>query len=222
MKSRAKAGAAESIDLSAYPQAYLVPALLKVLGDCLTNGHGAGPVLDLGCGDGTLDQYLEAKGYTMIGIDADKSRIRAAKKRDPNGHYAVGSAYENLHVKYGTFPAVISIEVIEHVFDPHRFADTVFSLLEPGGVAIITTPYHGYLKNLALALSGRMDRHFTALWPGGHVKFWSVKTISELLSGAGLAVEQVIRIGRVPPLARSMLIVARKPPGPQPNAGQVH
>ncbi|MBN9308423.1 MAG: class I SAM-dependent methyltransferase [Devosia sp.] len=222
MKSRAKAGTPAPIDLSAYPQAYLVPTLLKVLGDCLTNGHGAGPILDLGCGDGTLDRFLEAKGYTMIGIDADRARVREAKRRDPKGHYVVGSAYENLHTKYGTFPAVISIEVIEHLFDPHRFADTVFSLLEPGGVAIITTPYHGYVKNLALALSGRMDRHFTALWPGGHVKFWSVKTISELLSGAGLAVEQVIRIGRVPPLARSMLIVARKPSGRQPDAVRLH
>lgn len=201
------------MDLAAYPQAYLVPALLKVLGEYLTNGHGAGPILDLGCGDGTLDQYLESRGYVMLGIDADKSRIREAKRRHPQGHYAVGSAYENLHARYGAFPAVISVEVVEHLFDPRRFADTVSSLLEPGGVAIVTTPYHGYLKNLALALSGRMDAHFTAMWAGGHIKFWSVRTITDLLTGAGLTVERVIRVGRVPPLARSMLIVARKPAG---------
>jgi len=201
------------MDLAAYPQAYLVPALLKVLGEYLTNGHGAGPILDLGCGDGTLDQYLESRGYVMLGIDADKSRIREAKRRDPKGHYAVGSAYEDLHARYGAFPAVISVEVVEHLFDPRRFADTVFSLLEPGGVAIVTTPYHGYLKNVVLALSGRMDAHFTALWAGGHIKFWSVRTITDLLTGAGLTVERVIRVGRVPPLARSMLIVARKPAG---------
>ena len=199
------------LDLADYPQAFLVPVLLEVLGSALTNGHGAGPILDLGCGDGVLAQFLELQGYTMIGIDADKSKVRAAKKRDPTGHYAVGSVYDNLHARYGAFPAVISVEVIEHLFDPHRFADTVCSLLEPGGVAVITTPYHGYLKNVALSVLGRMDRHFTALWPGGHIKFWSVKTITQLLSAAGMKVEQIIRVGRIPAFARSMVIVARKP-----------
>ena len=79
-----------SVNLTDYPQAYLVPVLLKVLGDSLTNGHGAGPILDLGCGDGVLAQFLELQGYTVIGIDADKSKVRAAKKRDPAGHYAIG------------------------------------------------------------------------------------------------------------------------------------
>ncbi|MBN9360744.1 MULTISPECIES: class I SAM-dependent methyltransferase [unclassified Devosia] len=200
-----------SVNLTDYPQAYLVPVLLKVLGDSLTNGHGAGPILDLGCGDGVLAQFLELQGYTVIGIDADKSKVRAAKKRDPAGHYAIGSVYDNLHGRYGAFPAVISVEVVEHLFDPHQFADTVCSLLEPGGVAVITTPYHGYLKNLALSVFGRMDRHFTALWPGGHIKFWSAKTITQLLSAAGMEVEQIIRVGRIPVFARSMVIVARKP-----------
>lgn len=197
--------------LLGYPQAYLVPALQRVLGDVLTNGHGAGPIFDIGCGDGTLDHFLEDRGFTVIGLDADKSRIREAKARYPQGHYVVGSAYEDLHLRYGTFPCVLSVEVIEHLFDPHRFADTVSALLEPRGVAIITTPFHGYLKNLLLAASGLLDRHFTALWPGGHIKFWSIKTISQLLVAAGLEIERVVLVDRVPPLARSMIVVARKP-----------
>jgi hypothetical protein len=61
---------------------------------------------------------------------------------------------------------------VEHPFDPPSFAHTLFDLADPGGLAIISTPYHGYWKNLAMSLTGKLDSHFTALWVGGNIKFW--------------------------------------------------
>lgn len=81
----------------------------------------------------------------------------------------------------------------------------------PGGVAILSTPYHGYWKNLGLALTGRMDRHFTALWDHGHIKFWSVDTLGELLREAGFVDVRFERVERIPALAKSMIAIARKP-----------
>ena len=78
-------------------------------------------------------------------------------------------------------------------------------------MAIISTPYHGYWKNLALALSGRMDAHFTALWDHGHIKFWSRRTLGDLLREAGFVDIRFWRVGRVPALAKSMIVMARKP-----------
>jgi 2-polyprenyl-6-hydroxyphenyl methylase/3-demethylubiquinone-9 3-methyltransferase len=77
---------------------------------------------------------------------------------------------------------------------------------------IISTPYHGYWKNLALALTGQMDRHFTALWDGGHVKFWSVKTLSQLFAEQSLFPTRIIRVGRIPCLAKSMVLVFQEHP----------
>jgi hypothetical protein len=51
------------------------------------------------------------------------------------------------------------------------------ALLSPGGVAFISTPNHGYLKTLALAVTGKMDAHFTASWDGGHIKFFSIAEV---------------------------------------------
>jgi len=87
----------------------------------------------------------------------------------------------------------------------------MFSLLEPGGTAIISTPYHGYWKNLVMALSGKLDAHFTVLWEHGHIKFWSIKTLSTLLADAGFVDIRFERVGRVPLLAKSMIAIARKP-----------
>jgi 2-polyprenyl-6-hydroxyphenyl methylase/3-demethylubiquinone-9 3-methyltransferase len=78
------------------------------------------------------------------------------------------------------------------------------------GVAVISTPYHGYWKNLAQALTGKMDGHFTALWDHGHIKFWSMRTLGELLREAGFVDVRFERVGRVPALAKSMVAVARK------------
>ena len=80
-----------------------------------------------------------------------------------------------------------------------------------GGTAILSTPYHGYWKNLALALSGQMDRHFTALWDHGHIKFWSMRTLTILLEAAGFHDIRFERVGRIPPLAKAMIAVARRP-----------
>ena len=108
------------------------------------------------------------------------------------------------------FPIVISLEVVEHVYAPRDYAATLLSLVEPGGVAIVSTPYHGYLKNLALALAGAMDRHFTALWDHGHIKFWSMSTLEQLLREAGFGSIEFHRVGRIPQLAKSMIAVARR------------
>jgi hypothetical protein len=80
-----------------------------------------------------------------------------------------------------------------------------------GGNAILSTPYHGYWKNLAMALSGKMDAHFTALWDHGHIKFWSIRTLSILLEEVGFRDLQFERVGRIPPLAKSMIAVAQRP-----------
>lgn len=80
-----------------------------------------------------------------------------------------------------------------------------------GGTAIVSTPYHGYWKNLALAVTGRMDAHFTALWDHGHIKFWSIATLGELLREAGFVDIRFERVGRVPPLAKAMIAIAQKP-----------
>ena len=106
---------------------------------------------------------------------------------------------------------VLSLEVVEHVYDPRRYATSVFSLLQSDAWAIISTPYHGYWKNLATALSGKMDSHFTALWDNGHIKFWSIKTLSVLLREAGFVDIRFERVGRIPLLAKAMVAVARKP-----------
>ncbi len=189
--------------------AYLFPALRRIIAKTSMHDRRA---FDLGCGAGESSGLLAELGFEVVGVDPSHSGIALAKAGFPRCKFAIGSAYDDLVSQYGQFPLVISLEVIEHIFDPHAYASTVYSLLEPGGLFIVSTPYHGYLKNLALAVTGRFDRHFTALWPAGHIKFFSMATLSELLFSAGFTDVAFERVGRVPVLARSMIAVAQKNP----------
>jgi len=153
---------------------------------------------------------LSGLGFDVVGVDTSESGIALARAAYPACHFEVASAYDDLAGRFGQFSLVVSLEVVEHLYFPRKFAKAVNDLLEPAGTAIISTPYHGYLKNLALAITGKMDKHFTALWDGGHIKFFSKTTLRELLTEAGLQDIRFVRVGRIPPLAKSMIAIARK------------
>src|SRR5207253_2552797 len=109
------------------------------------------------------------------------------------------------------FDAIVSVEVIEHLYDPRRFMRRAYEALKPGGLLVLTTPYWGYLKNIALALTNRIDRALTPLWDGGHIKHWSYKTLRAL--GEELPFEFVAFRGAgrpIPYLWNGMIMVFRK------------
>lgn len=61
-----------------------------------------------------------------------------------------------------------------------------------------------------MALTGTLDAHFTALWDHGHIKFWSIRTLTQLLMEAGFKTVRFERVGRIPLLAKSMIAVATR------------
>lgn len=193
-----------------WPHAYLWPALTKEIDALPREALEKGGVFDLGCGNGATAGMLAARGFKLTGVDSSESGIALARKAHPACRFDVASAYDDLAAAYGRFPLVVSLEVVEHLYDPRLFARRLFDLTAPGGAAIVSTPYHGYLKNLALAVTGKLDAHFTALWDGGHIKFFSIPTLTALLAEAGFAGIRFRRVGRVPVFAKSMMAVARR------------
>ena len=114
------------------------------------------------------------------------------------------------HPLRGRCDLIISTEVIEHIFLPRVFTRNCYNLLKPGGTLIISTPYHGYGKNLLLALTGKLDEHFTALWDYGHIKFWSRRTLTSLLRESGFTDVRFVGAGRLPFLWKSMILIGVK------------
>ena len=103
------------------------------------------------------------------------------------GQFSVGSVYEDLLAPFAIDPvdAVISVEVIEHLYSPRILFDRARSALRSGGVLAITTPYWGYLKNVVLAVSNRTDKALNPLWDGGHIKHFSRATLGQMAKDQG-------------------------------------
>jgi 2-polyprenyl-6-hydroxyphenyl methylase/3-demethylubiquinone-9 3-methyltransferase len=187
---------------------YLLPRLFEIL-DGLGLPDSRRRLFELGCGNGSVANILSHRGWDVTAVDPSTEGIAQARAAYPHIKIDTGSAYDDLAARYGMFPVGLSLEVVEHIYAPRQYAATLFSLLEPDGVAIVSTPYHGYWKNLVLAITGRMDNHFTALWDHGHIKFWSERTLRALLAESGFTEITFSRVGRIAPLARSMIAIAR-------------
>jgi 2-polyprenyl-3-methyl-5-hydroxy-6-metoxy-1,4-benzoquinol methylase len=166
-------------------------------------------VLDVGCGDGNFTASLADAGFVMCGVDLSHDRIARAQASYRNIRFAQASAYDDLSAPFGgeAFDAIVSIEVIEHLFSPRDFLDRARLALRPGGRLILTTPYWGYFKNVALAVTNRMDRALTATWDGGHIKHWSYRTLRMVGEERGFEYVSFAGAGRMPYLWRGMVMV---------------
>src|SRR5438874_2150673 len=73
---------------------------------------------DLGCGNGSFSNLLSGIGFQVVGVDPSESGISVACTTFPHLKFHKGSAYDDLVARYGQFPLVVSLEVVEHCYDP--------------------------------------------------------------------------------------------------------
>jgi 2-polyprenyl-3-methyl-5-hydroxy-6-metoxy-1,4-benzoquinol methylase len=163
-------------------------------------------ILDIGCGNGAFTNALAGARRELLGIDASESGIEIARRSAGQAEFlraAIDSPLPpDLH---GYFDTVISMEVIEHLLLPRDLFRRAREALARDGHLIVSTPYHGYWKNLALAVTGKFDEHWHPLRDYGHIKFFSVRTLTQLFREEGFQLKDCTRVGRVPWLARSMV-----------------
>ena len=168
--------------------------------------------MDLGCGNGSFTALVAKNGYEVAGLDHSISGIELAKKQFPNVQFEQHDISQFLPQEHvGKYDALVSLEVIEHLLLPRKLMENALIALRPGGLLILSTPYHGYWKNLALALTNKFDAHWHPLRDFGHIKFFSKATIMQLFIEFGFEHIKFKAAGRIPPLASSMIISANKP-----------
>ncbi|MEH1789739.1 MAG: class I SAM-dependent methyltransferase [Nostoc sp.] len=193
---------------SGHHHRYLIKPLIKMISESvdIIEHQKKLRILDIGCGNGSLSNLVAQQGYEIVGIEESESGVKLANDNFPNCRFIEGSIYNIPYTEIGEkFDIVIAAEVIEHLVYPKELVRNVKKCLKPNGRLIITTPYHGYLKNLMLAVSGKMDQHFTTLWDGGHIKFFSVATMNALLESENYTDIKFDFAGRFPYLWKSML-----------------
>ena len=166
--------------------------------------RGLGPVLDVGCGPGTVTAHLAGLGLDVSGVDLSPEMVAHARRLHPDLHFEVTSATA-LHLPPASLGGVLgwwSLFNLPRDVLPGVLA-TFAAALVPGGLALIGTHV------------GDGDVVRTEAYGGVPVSWtthlWRPERLVDLLTTAGLHLVADLRLPENPPLRPQVLLAARRP-----------
>jgi len=148
------------------PQYFLSKALLKDLPENRT-------VLDLGSGLGEFSDHLKNIGHDVYGVEGVKEFVANQTERGLNVHH-VNLEEEDLPFSDNAFDIVISLDVIEHLWNTKHYLKEIYRCLKPNGFFIVSTVNYNYWKYRLLHLKGQMEDF---VFESRHKKFYTYKSL---------------------------------------------
>lgn len=130
------------------------------------------PLLNLGCGKGALSEILASKGYNVIAIDFSKTALSEAKKKSRQTNFCLADASQ-LPFCNGSFETVISLELIEHLFDPKNHLIEVKRVLRKNGAYLVKTP-NKWISKLYYTLNRQDD---AILWHPSSKSYFELRAL---------------------------------------------
>lgn len=204
---------------------------LQTVADLAVRHAGSGSSLDVGCGPGVLCRMLAEAGFDIYGTDVSGNMIREAAALLGDVDPAAAARFHHDSADgIPSFPGgrkfrlVTAIGVIEYVQDRKRFVRSLSSLMEPGGVLILSNSQNKSLF-VVLCIASRVLRFRprrswfrmignlarTGIWTGGHIDHaeadpvYNADDLDRLVSDAGLEVLDGIDFFGIPGLDRKPL-----------------
>jgi 2-polyprenyl-3-methyl-5-hydroxy-6-metoxy-1,4-benzoquinol methylase len=137
----------------------------------------AGPVLDIGCGQGHLVRLMAADGYDAAGIDISPEQVAIAHAAGVH-QVREGDYRQALADSGGQLAAVVATDLLEHLAKDEVLDafDQVLAALVPGGVFVARVPN-------AVSPFGGFIRYgdFT------HETWYTERSVRQLAAAAGFA-----------------------------------
>jgi len=153
-------------------------------------GEGRGrKALDVGAADGFLAERLTAQGWSVTALERDPELAARAHGRCKEVVVAdLESAPPLLH---GPFDAIVYGDVLEHLSDPGAVLRALDQTLAPRGTVIVSVPNVAHLWVRLSLLAGRFDYADRGILDRTHLRFFTRRTLRELLGAAGLTVVEL-------------------------------
>ncbi len=185
-------------DLTAYP--WLQVAVDGFVGAV----RGFGPVLDVGCGPGTVTGYLAERGLEVSGVDLSPRMIEHARRDHPGLQFEVGSATE-LELAEASLGGILGWWSLFNL--PRDILPAVLrnfgQALVPGGHLIIGT-HQGDGEIARTSAYGGVPVTWTTY-------LWQPEQLWALLKAAGLDPVAELRVAESVAGVPSLVLVAQRP-----------
>ena len=153
-------------------------------------------ILDLGCGDGRLSEFLAGSGCRLVAVDSSAEQVCAARGRGLDARLI-----DAARLRFGEeFDAVFSNAALHWIRPPEAVARGVFAALRPGGRFVGELGGRGNIDSIRGALAAALPAHgldFDDLDPW---YFPDEMKYSRLLQAAGFAVDRMELFDRPTPL----------------------
>ena len=210
----AQEGEAGVLDIAGADRQYFqkqhvqLPDYERIVGVLAQLAPKKGRLLEIGSYLGILLDRLRADGWTTTGLEP--SHKVAVYSRERYGHDIIEGLLPHPALPAGAYDTVLLLHVIEHMPDPAESVREIRRLMKPGGVLVVETPR---FDSLMFKLLGRRERSLNNC--AGHLFFFAVPTLSQLLERNGFEVVRVDLVGRTLTLDRLLynvgLITQSKP-----------
>lgn len=136
-------------------------------------------VMDIGCGGGSVLDYLAGVAKEIIGIEPTEGYRKALNGKG----YTVFPYTDDVDAKYNEKVDVIfSFDVIEHVADPIKFINSTKRLLKDDGILIIGTPTIQPLMRKAVG-----ETYDSFLFSVQHPWVFDRRSLSKCIEDAGFS-----------------------------------
>ena len=155
--------------------------------------HGNAPiVLDIGCWNGTLGRTLIRDcGATVDGIERDAVQAAAARACG----YRIVDVFdlnnEVPRVGDSRYDFILFGDVLEHLVQPDTVLAAISLRLKPGGRVLVSLPNIAFAGNRMSHLLGKWDYRDYGILDRTHLRFFTKKTMIELIESVGLRVTHI-------------------------------
>lgn len=154
---------------------------------CLNLVEGKKTVLDVGCATGYLSCELKKKGCYVVGLEKNQELAKIAQKYCDE--LIIGDA-ETIKLPYKDhFDVILFADIIDFFKYPKEVLIKFRSYLKENGYIVVSVPN---IANWSMRLSllfGNFDYRATGILDAGHLRFFTLKTIRELLKRSGFKIE---------------------------------